>query len=177
MNQSKNRAKRAAVCGILSAMTVVLLYLGNLTGVLDLSAIVLCAVITMILKVEMGGSAYPWLYIAVSGVLALVLLPSKLMAVEYILVAGIYPLVKAVFEKLHPVFSWGLKISVLVCMVLLEILVSRFIFVSEEARIDFTFPAILLSVVFAVIYDIALSVVISSYILKIRKKLGLEKLF
>ena len=175
-HQSNKSAKRAAVCGVLAAACVVLLYLGSLT-VLDLSAIVLCAVITMIVKVEMSGTVYPWLYAAVTGVLALVLLPSKLLAVEYILVGGIYPLVKAVYEKLHPVLSWGLKISTLSSMVLLEILASRFLFVSEEARIDLTVPSVLLAVVFAVVYDLALSVVISTYILKIRKKFGLKKLF
>lgn len=176
MNKSSNSAKRAAVCGILAAMCVVLLYVGSVT-VFDLSVVVLCAVITMIIKVEMGKSPYPWLYAVVTGALALLLLPSKLLAVEYILIGGLYPLIKAGLEKLHPVISWAMKISVLDCMVLLEILVSRFIFVSEEARIDFTVPAILLATLFAVLYDVALTVVISAYILKIRKKLGLKKLF
>jgi len=176
MNKSSNSAKRAAVCGILAAMCVVLLYVGSVT-VFDLSVVVLCAVITMIIKVEMRKSPYPWLYAVVTGALALLLLPSKLLAVEYILIGGLYPLIKAGLEKLHPVISWAMKISVLDCMVLLEILVSRFIFVSEEARIDFTVPAILLATLFAVLYDVALTVVISAYILKIRKKLGLKKLF
>ncbi|MBE6597964.1 MAG: hypothetical protein E7638_00830 [Ruminococcaceae bacterium] len=175
-NKKKSEAKRAAVCGILCAVCVVLLYLGSVT-VFDLSVIALCAVFTMVVKVELGGSVYPWLYTAVTGVLALILLPSKLLAVEYILIGGIYPLVKAVFEKFHPVVSWVLKISVIDCMVLLEIIVSRFVFVAEEARIDLTVPAILLATVFAVLYDIALTVVISAYILKIRKRLGLQKLF
>jgi len=105
------------------------------------------------------------------------LLPSKILAVEYFLIGGIYPLAKAVFEKLHPVFSWILKVSVLDCMVLLEILISRFVLVSEEARIDFTVPAILLASAFAVVSHLALTVVISSYIMKVRKKLRLKKLF
>ncbi len=176
MNKLNNSAKSAAICGVLAAVSVVLLYLGSMT-VFDLSVIVLCAVITMIVKVELGGSVYPWLYAAVTGLLALLLLPSKLLAVEYLLIGGLYPLLKAVFEKLRPLFAWPLKVSVLGCMVLLEIIVSRFVFVSEEARIDFTVPAILLAAAFAVLYDLALSVVISTYILKIRKKLGLKKLF
>ena len=155
MSNQKNTAKRAALCGIFAAVSVVLLYLGSVT-VLDLSAVVICAVITMIVKVELGGSPYPWVFAAVTGILALLLLPSKLLAVEYILIGGIYPLIKAAFEKLHPVFSWFLKISLLDCMVLLEIIVSRFIFVSEEARIDLTVPAILLATVFAVVFDLAL---------------------
>ncbi len=176
MNKLNNSAKRAAICGVFAAACVVLLYLGSMT-VFDLSTIVVCAIVTMIIKVELGGSGYPWLFVAVTGLLALLLIPSKLLAVEYILIGGVYPLIKAVFEKFRPLFAWPLKVSVLGCMVLLEIIVSKFLFVSEEARIDFTAPAILLALVFAVLYDVALSVVISSYILKIRKKLGLKKLF
>lgn len=175
-DKKKGAAKRAAVCGILCAMCVVLLYLGSIT-IFDMSVIVFCAIITMIVKVEFSGSIYPWLYVAVTGVLALLFLPSKLLAVEYILIGGIYPIAKASFEKLHPVFGWILKISFIDMMALLEILVSRFILVSEDARIDLTVPALLLATVFAVLYDIALTMVISVYILKIRKKIGLKKIF
>ena len=175
MNKSSSSAKCAAVCGILAAMCVVFLYVGSVT-VFDLSVVVLCAVITMIVKVEMGKSPYPWLYVLVTGALVLLLLPSKILAVEYILIGGVYPLIKARLEKLRSAISWVLKICVLDCMVLLEIVVSRFVFVSEEARIDLTVPAILLATLFAVLYDIALTVVISIYILKIRKKLGIKKL-
>lgn len=175
-NSHKSSAKRAALCGVLGAMCVVLLYVGSMT-VFDLSAIAVCAVLTMILRVEMAESPYPWIYIGVTGVLALILLPSKLFALEYILIGGIYPMVKAGFEKLYPVFAWLLKISFLDCIVLLEILISRFILVSEEARVEMTFPAVLLATVFAVLFDLALTMVISVYILKIRKILGLRKIF
>ncbi len=177
MNHNKiGTAKRAAVCGIFGALCVVLLYFGSLS-VFDLSAIVICALLTMVVKVEVGGNAWPWLYVAVTGGLALLLLPAKLAAVEYLLIGGVYPLVKAAFEKLHPVLAWLLKLSVIDCMVLLEILITRFLLVSEEARIDLTVPALLLSTVFAVLFDLALTVAISMYILKVRKKLGLKKLF
>lgn len=172
----KNAARRAAICGVLCAMCVTLLYLGSIT-VFDMSVIVFCAVITMIVRIEFAGSAYPWLYVGVTGVLALLLLPSKLLAVEYLLIGGLYPLAKATFEKLHPVFAWLLKISFVDSVALLEILISRILLVSETARIDLTIPALLLSTAFAVLYDIALTMVVSVYILKIRKKIGLKKLF
>ncbi len=175
-NNGKNTAKRTAVCGVFGALCIVLLYLGSLS-VLDLSAIVICAVLTMILRIELGSNVLPWVYVAVTGVLALLLLPSKLIAVEYLLVGGVYPLVKAAFEKLHPAFGWVLKISFIDCMVLLEILLTRFVLMSEEARIALTVPAILLATVFAVLFDLALTVFISVYILKIRKRIGLKKLF
>ena len=171
----KTTAKRAAVTGILCALCNVLLYLGSLS-VFDLSAIVIGALITMIVRIEYGAR-WAWLYGAVTGVLALLLLPSKLLAAEYLLVGGIYPILKAVFERLHPVFAWALKISVIDCMVLLEIILGKLVFVSEEARIPMTVPAILLATTFAVLFDLALTAVITMYILKIRKRLGLEKLF
>ena len=176
MEKKKSAATRAAVCGIFGALCIVLLYVGSVS-VLDLSAVAICAVLTMIVKVELGKSSWPLIYVFGTGLLAMMILPSKLLAMEYLLIGGIYPLLKAFFEKLHPVFAWCLKVSVLDCMVLLELILVRFVFVSEEARLSMTVPAILLATLFAVVYDIGLTVVISAYILKIRKRLGLEKLF
>jgi len=175
MNQMKY-AKKIAICGVLCALCIIMLYLGSVT-VLDASVIVFCAIITMVVKIEFGGGIFPWTYAAVTGALALLILPSKLLAVEYILIGGVYPIVKASFEKLHPVFAWLLKISFIDMMVILEILVSKFIFVAEESQFDLTVPALLLGTLFAVLYDIALTMIISVYILKIRKKLKLKKLF
>ena len=77
-NKQKNSTRLLTLSAILSAASVGLLYVGSLT-VFDLSMILVCALVTMFLYVE-AGRKYAGLYVAVTGLLCLILLPSKLMA-------------------------------------------------------------------------------------------------
>jgi len=166
--------KRLVLCAILAALSVALLYIGGLS-VLDLTAVVICSLVTMLVMVEAGGK-FAWLTVLVTGVLALLLLPSKLLAIQYILFGGIYPIAKATFERFHPIFTWLLKLSTLDSMLLAVIAISK-VMVAEENFLDYSWLVILIASVFFVIYDLALSACISLYIVKLRRRLGLKNLF
>ena len=86
---TKNKTHRLAVCAILSALGVVLIYFGSLIEVLDMSAAVLASVGCIFAAIEFGG-AYPWLIYAVTGVLSLILVPNPISALMYILFFGFY---------------------------------------------------------------------------------------
>ena len=73
-------SKKIAFSAIIAALSVVLLYIGSIS-VLDLSAVVICALLTMLVVVE-AGEKFAWLSVAVAGVLSLLLLPVKMLAVE-----------------------------------------------------------------------------------------------
>ncbi len=179
-NRSANRSasiRRIAICGIFGAMCVALLYFGSVVSVLSLSMVIFCAVLTMMVRIEYGPGICPWTYVASTSALALLLLPSQLLAVEYLFLGGIYPIVKALFEKFPKPVAWILKVSFIDLLFLAEYVVTKLILVSEEARFDLTIPTLLTGTWFAVIYDIALSIYATFYIVKLRKKLGLKKLF
>jgi len=168
-------SKRLAFAAIAAALSTVFLYIGSIS-VLDLSSVILCALLTMLTVVE-TGEKYGWLTACVTGVLSLLLLPVKLPAVLYIFFGGIYPILKASLEKTPYWLSWLFKISVLDTMLLLTIALSRLVFIAEEAFLPLTLPVLLLGTVFFIVYDLALTACVTVYITRIRKRLGLRKLF
>ena len=78
------------VCAMLSALGVVVLYLGSFIEVLDASMSVIASLMTVIVVIEFGRSA-SWSIYAVTAVLSLLLLPNKSPAVMYAAFFGFYP--------------------------------------------------------------------------------------
>lgn len=176
VGSSLSLTRRLAFSAIIAALSVVFLYIGCLTSVLDLSAAALCALLTMLVVVEIG-QRYAWLTVAVAGVLSLLVLPDKLVAVEYIFLGGIYPVMKAILEKLPYWFAWLAKLSLLDTMLLVTIALSKLVFFGGESDLDFTWLVLLLGTLFFILYDVTLSTCITAYITRLRKRLGLRKLF
>lgn len=172
-DKKKRETRWLTFSAILAAASVGLLYVGSLT-VFDLSMILVCALVTMFLYVE-AGRKFAGLYVAVTGLLCLILLPSKLMALTYILIGGVYPILKATFEKFRPLFAWALKLSVLDSMLLCLIVLAKLVFVAEDSYFDFTLPLLLGGTVFFIIYDLALTGCVTLYIVKLRRRLGMKK--
>ncbi len=168
-------SRKIAFSAIIAALSVVFLYIGSVS-VLDLSAVVVCALLTMLVVVE-AGEKFAWLTAAVTGVLSLLLLPNKLLAVEYIFAGGIYPILKAAMEKLPYWFGWIAKISLLDTMLLLTIALSKLVFTAGEPFYDFTLPVLAIGTVFFILFDLALTTCVTAYITRLRKRLGLKKLF
>ena len=108
---NRKLTKQIAFGGVMAALAIALLYLLGMTA-FDLSVLLLCSLMTMLVMVECGAKT-TWTYAAVTGVLALLLLPSKLFAIEYVLFAALYPIVKMYFERQRALFAWPLKLSFL----------------------------------------------------------------
>ncbi len=92
--------KKLTISSAAVALSVVLLMLSSFLGLMELSIGAIVSLISVIIFIEVGG-AYPYLVWAVSSTISLLLLPSKTIGVCYFLVFGIYPMLKACFEKLR----------------------------------------------------------------------------
>ena len=112
-----------------------------------------------------------------TGALSLLLLPVKLPAVMYLFFGGIYPILKARMEKTPYWLSWLFKLSTLDTMLLGTIALSKLVFTAEEPFFDFTGIVLLVGTVFFIVYDLALTTCVTAYITRLRKRLGLKKLF
>ncbi len=170
MNKKRgSAAKRAALAGMLSALSVVILFAGYATGVMDLTAIAVSSVLTAIAVVELGG-VYPYLVWATVSVISFLLVPGEL-AAGYLLFGGIYPMLKMYFEKLPRALEWMVKLLYGTVILGVLYLLSRFVFgIPREAG----WLMIGLAVgygVFFVLYDYALSVAMTMYMRRIRPKL------
>ena len=169
----KSRTRKLALCGVFAALCIVFLWLGGMT-VLDLSVLVVCALMTMLLVVE-TGEKMTWLYAAATAVLTLLLLPSKFYAIQYILFGAVYPILKLHFEKLPAVFAWPVKISCLDSMLLLCVVLALVLFKLGDEFFPLSWITIGLGTLFFILFDLTLSLCISLYIVKLRKKLKIGR--
>ena len=175
----KNRSqatKRLTVCAMLSALGVVLLWLGSMIEVVDISLAAIASLLCIFAVIEYGGSA-PWLIFSVTGLLSMLLLPQKTPALMYLLFFGWYPIVKEKVEKRSRVSAWILKeILFNVALICMMVLSHFFLMATETAD-----SMLLLYVVFAAlaeiafpIYDVALTRLISFYLWRLRKRLRIK---
>jgi hypothetical protein len=156
-----------------SALSVVLLYFGSLFELLDISMAVIASLACVIAVIEYGKSA-PWAIYAVTSVLSVILLPNKTPAAFYAIFFGFYPILKEKFEKRPKVLSWLLKeMTFNICLVVMAVAVYFISTTGDNSLLKnpimLATTALLAEVVF-VLYDIALTRLISFYIIKLRHR-------
>ncbi len=109
-NRSR-KTRRTALCGILSAVSVAIIYIAVITDLFSYTGLCVAAVIVLFVKVEYGMGAAVSVYGVVS-VLSLLILPDKSAAVLYAAIAGLYPLFKSYFDMIRPAaLRWLSKLA------------------------------------------------------------------
>lgn len=174
----RNNTRLLTLCSVLSALGVALMYLGSFIEVLDLSVALLASFSVIVLVIERGG-VYPWLVYAATGILAVLLLPNKSAAVEFVCFMGFYPIVK---EKVEGLNARPLRIllkllcfnvSLVLAWLLLRLLIGEVVL---ETQLPLWIFVLILNGFF-LFYDYALSVLITSYLRVWRKRLRVERFF
>ena len=175
MESSHKQTKRIALCAILSGLSLAVLYIGALSGIFDLCAVIVGALGIAFVVLEIGG-IYPWLTGAVTGILCLLLLPDKFVALEYLVLGALYPIIKSLLERFAKILSWALKLIYLNSALTVCVLLAMFVLHSQDF-VSASWPVIFAAGnVFFVIYDIALTSFISVYVLRLRKRLKIKGL-
>ena len=168
-------SKRIAFSSILAAIAVIMMLIGSFFGSLDLTAAAIASFCIILAVVEMGYKSATVIY-AVSAVLALLLLPSKMPGVYFAVFLGYYPIVKSLSERLSPVISYVIKyVTYSVAYAVLSVIVISF-FPEAELR-KYLIYVYFLGALVLLIYDFALTRVISSYCKTLRYRLGINKFF
>ena len=168
------RTKRIAVCAMLSALGVVVLGIGSVISVMDISMAVIASLFCIFAVIEYGGSA-PWLVFLVTGVLSL-LLPQKAPAAMYLLFFGYYPILKEKLEKHRKTVAWILKEVIFQIALAVMLLLYHFVFMAPGTTYPWTIYAalaLIAEVVFP-IYDIALTRLITLYLFRLRKRFRIK---
>ena len=171
--EKKIKGTRAlTLSAVLCALGVILLALGSLLQVLDLTMAVLASVLVIFCVIELGGK-YPYLVFAVTALLSMILVPYKTAPLTYLCFAGYYPILKAILEgHLSRFWSWVLKIlsfNVALALVLYLAIAVFAVFAVPATWYYFLIP--LLTPIF-VVYDIALTRLITAYLRKWRHRFG-----
>ena len=177
------KTKKLTLSAVLCALGVVLLSIGSLIQTVDLSAAALASFLCIFAVIELGG-AYSWSVYAVTGLLSVILTPYGMAGWFYIAFFGYYPIVKEKVERLRKPIAWIIKMLTLNAALFLCVVISYFLFFAQSGggladaffkifgdedlgKIFAIGMVVAVNVVF-VIYDIALTLMISTYINKLR---------
>ena len=159
---------------MLSALGVVLLYIGSLVEALDLSAAVLASLACIIAVIEYGKGA-PWAIYGVTSVLSLILLPVKTPAAFYVIFFGFYPILKEKIERRPRLLQWVIKEAIFnVALVIMGFAVYFLSTTGDNLLLEnplIIAATVVMAELAFVLYDIALTRLISFYIIKLRGRL------
>ncbi len=178
------KQKKISLAALMAALGVVMMYLGSLLQVLDLTAVALAALLVVLARIELG-SPYDWLVYGVTGVLSLMLMGGfNLFAPAfYLLYGGMYPILKAYFEKLPKALIITAK-TVYFLVVCFVMVAGAYLFTTWLTGADFftegfsayTYPLLFALYVLAVfvsfVYDMLLTQLIVIYMRRVRPKIA-----
>lgn len=169
-----SKTRRMTACAVLCGLNIVIMYLGTVIEVLDLSASVVASLACIFAVIEMGGS-FPWLIYAVTGVLSLILLPfPKTVAFIYVLFSGYYPILKAHIERLNRPLAWVSKLILFNVALTGLVALSTWVLHIPDGLFEANVFVYLLGNVTFIIYDIALTGLITTYLRVWRKRLRIR---
>lgn len=157
----KNKTKNTAVCGLMTALSVVLMMLTTLIPVFMYVIPIVTGLLVLFVAEVSDKKWGVGVYFATS-LLSLLLITDKEAALTYALFFGYYPLIKDVMEKLPKALSWVLKYLLFNVAAVSIGVISFYVFgVSGEEYNEFgkyTIPILLVMANLAfVLYDICLT--------------------
>ncbi|MBO5439211.1 MAG: hypothetical protein J6A53_00980 [Clostridia bacterium] len=167
------KTKHLTFCALMSALGAIALLLGGITRVLDLTAVVIGAMIIFVVFTELKYSALA--VYAVTALLAFILPIEKTVAVEYLIFA-IYPILKPLFERAGRVFGLAIKLIFMIISSASLVLIFRFVFMMVDLwYIDLIFAIGLVACYF--LFDVALTRFKLYYQFKLRHQLKIDRFF
>lgn len=158
---------------MLVAIGVIFLGIGSLLEVLDISMAVIASLCVIIAVIEYGKGA-PWMVYAATSILAFLLIPNRLPAIFFALFFGFYPILKEKLERKRKIISWILK-EIIFNVCLAVIIVIYLLLFYQGSSINIPLPwlivlAVILCEAVFILYDIALSRMITFYVIKLRHR-------
>ena len=175
MKRRNDTVFRLAFCAVCAGISTAALWAGAVTGLFDLTALLLSGTVTVVMRTE-AGEKLSWVSVAVTFILAVVFLPEKLLALGYAAVAGAYPLLTRFLPRRGaPLYVSRLLIGAALAGIYFVLI--KFIFTgSYDAGERYLIPFVLVGgVVLFFIYDRWLSLFAKFYEFRIRPRLRLRR--
>lgn len=164
------QAHGVALGGMLTALSLVLLVLAGVVPAMQL-VFTAAAGILLIAAVLDLHIKWAWGVFAAVTILGFLLCPDKSVVILYLFFFGHYPLFKNYIERLHNrIIQWVIKIPVFNgCLILAYLVIAKLFGVSTGAlQYGYAITLLLANIAF-VVYDIALSRLIVTYVYRVRK--------
>lgn len=165
---------RVAVCGVLTALCTVLMFLTSFIPVGTYALPAIAGVLLIIIVIEIGLK-WAWAVYFVSAVLAVLVAGDKEAALLFVLFFGYYPVLKAVLEKMkNHVVSYIVKFAVFNAAMIVGFFAA--IYLLGIPQDSFTLFGVNLPLVFLLvgnvvffIYDKALSLLVIAYFTRLHR--------
>lgn len=172
------------MCAVLCALAVVMLGLGAIIEVIDITAAAVASLVLLPILL-CYGTKYAWLSYAVTGVLGVLLMPQSLGAWMFAGLTGFYPIVKQRLDRLPRVLSWAVKLLLLAAVLLLYLGIFYFIllggegslfdaflkgFGEEEGTPLMAWAVIILSLFTYILFDLLIDRILVLYYLRWQKR-------
>lgn len=183
-SRRRGTARRMAMCSVLCALAVVMLGLGAIVEVIDITAAAIASLVLLPILLCYGAK-YAWLSYAVTGVLGVLLMPQSLGVWMFAGLTGFYPIIKQRLDRLPRILGWTVKLLLLTAVLLLYLAVFYFIMLGGEGSIldaflrgfgeeDGTpimaFAVTLLSLFTYILFDLLIDRLLILYYLKWQKR-------
>lgn len=161
-----SKSSKIAKGGLFTALSLILIYLSSIMPTNKLALISAASFIIPISILNIGVKMTSVVYLAVS-ILALILIPSKGIAIFYILFFGLYGFVKLYIEKIRKLsIELFLKLSFFnIVLVFCSFLYTQFFaaMINIEPYTKYLIPVIILAQVAFIAYDYLVSLLIQYY--------------
>lgn len=174
----KSLSFKVSLGGIISALSVVLMFMTGLLPMFVYIIPALCGAMLLVIAIEIS-SAWSYVTFAAVSVLSLLLVPDKEAALLYVFLMGFYPTLKLVLDKIKPIaLSFVIKLLIYNLLIVLYYNITIRIISSSTLSEDmgefgrygvYIFWTIT-NVVF-IIYDVAIGRLMTLYLDWIRKKI------
>ncbi len=167
---SKTKAKKISLGGILLAFTVISVFLASVLPTSKLSLYAISSLFISVIIIEFGAKS-GWVFYLASSILSAILVP-RLEVIPFIVFFGIYGLLKLYIERLNSrVLEYVLKIVYFnICLILGLLFVKEIILDGINLSAPIYIIAALLEVVF-IIYDYVYTLFIRFYGSSLKPKL------
>ena len=154
------------------ALGTAMMIVGAIFEVLDMSVCAIASMLVVFVYLEIG-SYYPWLVWVCTSLATALLYPASIIWAEYLLVFGIYPLLKAYIEKL-PRWSWLIiKLGFINAVIWVIFLICEKLlgvpFFEEEGTVMKIVLYVLMNVAF-LMFDLFITVMVRFYYDKLRPR-------
>ncbi len=120
------KTKRLALCSVLCAVGVVILGLGAVVEVMDISAAMVASL--LLLPIMMCyGNGHAYLSYVVTGILGVILMPHSFGCWMYLGLSGYYPMIKCKLDRLNRFLAYLLKGCLLIVVLCLYFVIFYFL--------------------------------------------------
>ena len=168
-----SKTKKLTLSSIMVALGAAVMAVGAFLEILDLTTCFFASLLVMFVYIEIG-SPYTWLVWICTSLAVFLIAPAKPVWGEYLLLFGIYPILKAYIERLRHLLWLPLKAAFFTVVIgsaylICELVIGMPFFEVESTVIRIALIALI--AVAAAAYDMFLTVLVRFYIFKIRPRI------